>query len=332
MTSRIVYLKDRFTVHDQRFIRALTSAGHAVRRAVVVDGSGQSSRWRFDDGVELTGEELVATGPDFVQVGPLDLLESCRDFVTELRVVATCWGSEGLAPFTDEQRRVLRSASHIVADCKFVADVLARATDDRVPITRFAWGIDLDVFHPPAPIMADTQPSLRSLVVTRSLEALYDHETIVEAFVQASRRVDDLELVFYGSGSLAAALADRAAPAGERVVFRSPVTEPELAPILRRATAWVNAAPLDGISISLLQALASGCMVLTADTPCGREAVGPSDARFFAPGDVPGLVELMVAARRPDAIALARNTSWVRAFADWSSNSRRYLSIFEGAA
>lgn len=245
--------------------------------------------------VEHLAEIVRDAHPDVLQVGPLPLAARLsRALALDLPVVIVSYGwdaqlvqREGWETFAPGLLR----ADGAICDCRAIEDALRSRCRAGVPIARFPWGVDIDHFTPHGP-----RTDLRSrygwpagdavLLATRKLEPLYDPLTLVDA-VAASALVDRLRLVFLGEGKLRAAVIDRAQAQGigSRVVVAPPVPEHEVAPLMRGADVWVNAAHADGASISLLQALACGTPVVTPDLVCAREWADESVGALYSAGD-----------------------------------------------
>jgi glycosyltransferase involved in cell wall biosynthesis len=320
----VLYATDTYGIHDDRFVSALGAASHVVDVATRFS----SENWLVAGQVS-TGDALARAGYDLVQLGPLALAPHAGPFLDRVPVMAICWGSEAFVLADDATRTLLASAAAVLCDCAAVGERLVDLGADRTRMTVFPWGIDLERFHPPA---ATSIGGWRTLVSTRSWEPFYAHDLTIRA-LRAARAAgaDDLRLRLYGGGSEEGALRSliEELDLAEMVDLLPPVEEGSLAEILGRATAWVNAAPSDGICISLLQAMACGADVLTTDVPCAREAVGPFPAAFFEPGDIDALASLMVAAERPVPRREARH--WLETYADWSRNSRIFVRAVEEA-
>lgn len=325
----VLYLKDRLGVHDDRFAAALVSRGHRVERAVSV---GEND-WRFEDGRAVDTSGLLRLGADVLQAGPIPVAALLSSIVKDVSVVTTCWGTDGYANLSTREISVLRRSTLILCDCACIARRLQRAAV--VPITTvcFPWGIDLEMFHPPAP-SGEHRDGLR-LLATRSLETLYDYSTILRGVGRAVAAGADLRLDIYGTGSQRehlARLRDSLALT-DRVTLRDPLPEGALADAMRTADAWVNASHSDGISVSLLQALASGCGIVTTDLECAREAVGPISAvRFFPPGDDSLLGEILIDISGAAPERSVKTKAWLSQYANWSTNSERYVNAIADAA
>lgn len=314
---RILYLKDRLTIHDDRFKKALVDAGHDVVSACV------------DASTVL--DAIVSAGADVVHAGPLRTAALAFPHLRRAPLVSVCWGSDGLGKLSPGEIRALRASAVVITDCRMIARRLESVGAAADAIVAFPWGIDLELFVPPAVQSGSTRPPW--FVTTRSFEPLYRQDVVLRGFARAFGSGSEATLTMFGAGSELSDLQQltRSLQIVDRVEFRAPIPEEEVADVFRSATAWVNAAISDGICISLLQALACGCSVITTDLPCAREAAGVAPASFFPLADDAALASLMQAAGRPsiDDVASARRR--LEGYADWKQNSQTYVSSVERA-
>ena len=131
------------------------------------------------------------------------------------------------------------------------------------------------------------------VLVARNLEPIYDNETALRAFAIVLAQLPDARLVVAGSGPLRAALEQLAASLGitASVEFTGRVENAGMAALYRGADLMLNPSTVDNMPNSVLEALASGVVVVSTDV-----------------GGVPYLVEdgktaLLVPPRSPQAMA-----------------------------
>lgn len=326
---KILYLTDRLGVHDERFLAALRHAGHTATAASL----GDDGRWVIaDSGRVCDADDLLAVRHDVIQFGPLAIAAHARPFLGAGPVVAVCWGTEGFTLDDDPTRALLAMAAVVVCDCEAIEQRLVTLGARPSTVLRVAWGIDLDRF--------DRRPRLpagpeRRIVATRAWEPFYAHDVVLRALAAArDAGHTDLRLTLYGAGSVGAdlrALAHALGLAGV-VAFHEPVAEHALLDVLGSCSGWVNAAPCDGTSISLLQAIAAGADIVTTDVVCAREALGPVPARLFPAGDVAALAHALCSVSPPGVDAVATRWRWLEAFGDWRVNRKRYVAAVEACA
>jgi glycosyltransferase involved in cell wall biosynthesis len=151
-----------------------------------------------------------------------------------------------------------------------ISDDLAREwTELGVPparLSRLCSGVDTDVFHPGASLVdAELLPRPR-VVFTGRMHPQKNLPMLLGAWVEVARR-SSANLILIGPGSDRQALADQAATLGvaDRVQFVGAVPNP--ADYLRAADVFVLPSVAEGMSNSLLEAMASAL-------PCVVSGVG----------------------------------------------------------
>jgi glycosyltransferase involved in cell wall biosynthesis len=191
-------------------------------------------------------------------------------------------------------------------------------------------GIPLD------PYPVDRVPSgdpLR-LVTTRGLDPYYRHDVLLRAVAQARSRSLAARLTFIGSGPIAAqleALADHLGVGGQ-VVFCGRVGEPEKVDRLYDNAVYVSACPTDGVSASLLEAMAAGLFPVVVDHEANRYWVQDGVNGLLVDGTPAGYVAALARlVDEPDLLSRARagNRQIVAERADLGANSIRFVDAFD---
>ncbi len=149
-------------------------------------------------------------------------------------------------------------------------------------------GVDLSLFHPTAP---ETTMQSRA-ICTRNLLPLYRVGELLEAVSLVAQKIPELQLTLAGEGRERAALEARAEEKDltGRVTFTGRLEQPELARLLAAHPVYLSASPAEGASLSLLEAMACGCLPVVTDIPANRDWVEDGvGGLLFPPGDVPAL-------------------------------------------
>lgn len=350
---KILYLSRTYTLHDRRFLQAMTDEGHQVFFArLEPNAANQDPRPLPSDADfadwdnSLAGlEALIAdVQPDLLQAGPLPsggYLAAQTDFHP---LVLMSWGSDILHQAKEDtviNERVataLAAADAVIGDCAPVREAVCGygVPDERV--VTFPWGIDLDRFNPDV-----DDGGLRAelgwqdafvLLHLRSWESLYGVETVVNAFVQAARLHPELRLLMPGAGSLEAELLQifEAGGAGDRVHLPGQLAQDDLPRYHAAADLYVTGSHSDGASVSLLEALASGLPALVSDIPGNREWITEGEQGWLTPvGDVDALAAAISQAVEygglPAISRRARQLAEVRA--DWDQNKKGIFKTYE---
>ena len=236
-----------------------------------------------------------------------------RKLGVRARLAASAWGSDILvAPERSRAmrwvtQRVLRDAAISTSDSAWMAERM-RALGARDVMT-FPFGLDA---LPPAP--ADKQPRL--FFANRGLEEIYDPARVLALFASVAARWPDARLVVANDGSMRAALERQAAELGlaERVDFVGRLDAATQAGWYARARWYLSVPRSDSVSVSVLEAMAHGCIPLLSDLPANRELVrdGANGLIVAAGRDELPAAPLDALAERARAISTA-NRDWVGA-------------------
>ena len=173
-----------------------------------------------------------------------------------------------------------------------------------------------------------------SFVVTRHLNRWYRIDTVLKAAAQAGREVGGLTGTVAGSGPAEEYLRDVAQEEGlsEAVRFAGRVPHEELPGLLRRSSVYVSAVPTDGVSASLLEAMATGCFPVVRDNAANRHWVEDGVNGLLVAGDEPkAYAEAMVTAFTDDELrrkAMEVNRGLVEDRADNRKNLREIEAAY----
>ncbi|MCW5875563.1 MAG: glycosyltransferase [Anaerolineales bacterium] len=342
---KILYVSEQYGPHDQRFLAAISEAGHQAlfwgAKADEVKGHALPESVSFAEG------ELHATihdfQPDVVHAGPLHTRAYQAAQTGFHPLVAMSWGSDILHTarrnwFARRRvRKALRAADVLIADCQAVADAAAELAFPVERIVQFPWGVDLQRFNP-----AGGDGGLRArlgwedafvVLHLRAWEALYGSEVVLRAFLALAPSQPRLRLLMPGGGSLAARFESLLARSGlaERVHLPGAVPQADLPAYYRAADLYLSASHSDGSSVSLIEALASGLPVAVSDIPSNREWV--QQGWFFPVGNQDALAAAILSAMNsedlPQAAQTARRIAEERA--DWSRNKLGLQRAYEMA-
>lgn len=273
---KILYVKDRYGVHDRRFLQAIIAQGHLP----IAVQLGSYENKGIDLGVavscaskadlqELMGRERV----DVVHAGPIPFAASLVEILPDnLPLVVVSWGSDILldCALSSELKAkaliALERASVVLVDCRAVGHAIASWLPERsASIISFPWGLDLPRFEAlPVSASSEMRKSLGwqnndVFVSTRSWEDNYGIQQLIEAFALVVQKVPMARLLLVGDGSLRQEIMGMISSLGLRVHVHllGRIDERELPVVLGAADVYVSSSFCDGSSISLLEAMAS---------------------------------------------------------------------------
>ena len=188
------------------------------------------------------------------------------------RLAASAWGSDILvAPRSSRLLRwvtshVLRDAALCTSDSAHMAQRM-RELGAREVMT-FPFGLDA---LPAAPSAKEP----RLFFANRGLEDIYDPHRVLTLFAGIAPAWPDARLVVANSGSLGDALRRQAAALGlaDRIEFTGRLDAATQSAFYARARWYLSVPRSDSVSVSVLEAMAHGCIPLLSDLPANRELV-----------------------------------------------------------
>ena len=138
-----------------------------------------------------------------------------------------------------------------------------------------------------------------------------------------------------GGGSQGARLRQILLSGGvlDRVIFGGQISQSDLPRWYHRADVYISPSHVDGSSVSLMEALASGLPCLVSDIPGNREwVIEGENGWLFPDGDVDALaVKLLQVYDQRDALPeigrAARSVAEERA--DWTKNSAKLMQAYQ---
>ena len=229
------------------------------------------------------------------------------------QLAASAWGSDILvAPERSRAMRwvtgrVLRDAAISTSDSAHMAQRM-RALGAREVMT-FPFGLDA---LPPVDPATPKEPRL--FFANRGLEDIYAPLRVLSLFASAAAAWPDARLVVANDGSMREAMARRARQLGiaDRVEFTGRLDAAAQARFDARARWYLSVPRSDSVSVSVLEAMAHGCVPILSDLPANRELVRAGHNGVIVEperGDLE-LESLLAVDARADAIG-ALNRDWV---------------------
>ena len=229
------------------------------------------------------------------------------------RLAASAWGSDILvaprrsAVLRAVTSRVLRDAAVCTSDSAHMAQRMHELGAREV--MTFPFGLDA---LPAAP--SAKEPGL--FFANRGLEDIYDPQRVLALFAGIAASWPAARLVVANSGSLADALRQQAAALGlaDRIEFTGRLGAEAQAALYDRARWYVSLPRSDSVSVSVLEAMAHGCIPLLSDLPANRELVRDGANGLIVPEGQATLSAAALERLAAGATAIAvANRDWVGA-------------------
>jgi glycosyltransferase involved in cell wall biosynthesis len=161
----------------------------------------------------------------------------------------------------------------------------------------------------------------------RGLEPLYRPQRVLALFADIARARPDARLVVANDGDCRTALTAQASSMGlaDRIRFVGRLDPAAQANWYADAQWYLSQPSTDSVSVSVLEAMAHGCIPLLSDLPANRELVRDGENGLIV-GDHAELDIVRLEALLANSAAVARaNRSWIEAHALFGPAVARFL-------
>jgi glycosyltransferase involved in cell wall biosynthesis len=197
----------------------------------------------------------------------------------------------------------------------------------------FPWGTDIEHFIPKTYKRSNVKTF--TLFCSRTWEAIYGVDVLAKAFVKVALLDSNVNLILLGGGSQGAKIRQilMSGSVMERVHFGGHVGQADLPRWYHMADIYISASHVDGSSVTLMEALASGLPCLVSDIPGNREWIEDGvNGWLFRDGDVDDLAnKILHALKNRKSLKkigeAARKTAEQKA--DWKKNFGKLLEVYE---
>jgi glycosyltransferase involved in cell wall biosynthesis len=256
-------------------------------------------------------------------------------------LAVSAWGSDVLlSPEKSRWHRrrieyVLHNAGLLFADAEFLGERMRELGAEAGKLRIIPLGVD-ESWLATGDANTEAGDAPIGIISTRRLEPLYNVDTLLNAAAQLnSEKPNAYRYAIIGDGTernRLGALAQEHA-LDHALEFTGTVDEDEMKARLRRAAIYVSCSSSDGTSVSLLEAMAAGCVPIVTDLPGNREWIEDGkNGILFPVGDTEALVRAVrsVAERRswwPEV--RQRNRQIIESRALWKDNMIAVEQAFE---
>jgi glycosyltransferase involved in cell wall biosynthesis len=324
---------------------------------------GGQSKFRWRDLPRLTFDFRRLTKeikPDLTHAGPI---QTCA-FIAALSgfrpILTMCWGYD-LAQDADKNAwmrcitsYVLRHSAFFTSDAQFTRDKAVAFGMDPEKTVIFPWGVDIEHFvlkkegrgkkkssrENRQSSIANRKstivnPKSITLFCNRAWESIYGVDVLAKAFVKVAASDTNVNLILLGGGSQGARIRQILMNGGvlDRVHFGGQVPYDDLPRWYQMADIYISPSHVDGSSVSLMEAIASGLPCLASDIPGNKEWISEGENGWlFRDGDADDLVEKISHAIKNRRSfkkmgESARKTAEQKA--DWKKNFGKLLEAYE---
>jgi glycosyltransferase involved in cell wall biosynthesis len=363
---RIIYFSKSYTPHDYRFLSSLSKTEHEVfylkleasqrqvedrplpeniQQILWAGGRGEF-RWRDVPRLTFDLRRLAKEiKPDLIHAGPI---QNCA-FIAVLSgfwpILAMSWGYD-LVMDADKSawmrwvtHYTLKRSAFFISDANVSRDKAVAFGMDPERTVIFPWGTDIEHFVPKkegrGKKTANTNRKSITLFCSRTWESIYSVDILAKAFVKVASVDPDVNLILLGGGSQGTKIRQILMSGGvmERVHFGGHVAQAVLPRWYHMVDLYISPSHVDGSSVTLMEALASGLPCLVSDIAGNREWIEDEvNGWLFRDGDVDDLAEKILNAIKKrksfkKISEAARRTAEQKA--DWKKNFGKLLEVYE---
>ena len=304
--------------------------------------AGGQREFRWSDLPRLTFDLRRLTKeiqPDLIHAGPI---QTCA-FIAALSrfrpILTMCWGYD-LAQDAERNswmkwmtRYTLKRSAYFTSDAHFTRDKAVSFGMDPTKTVIFPWGVDIEHFTQKTFKRSSVQTF--TIFCNRTWESIYGVDVLAKAFVKVAAGNPNVNLVLLGGGSQGARIRQILMNGGvlDRVHFGGQVPYNDLPRWYQMADIYISPSHVDGSSVSLMEALASGLPCLVSDIPGNKEWINEGENGWlFRDGDADDLAGKMLQAIRErrsfTKIGEAAHAT-AEQKADWKKNFGKLLKAYD---
>lgn len=370
---RLIYFSKNYTPHDYRFLSSLSKTKHEIfylkleankrqtedrpvpENVQQILWAGGQHEFRWSDLPRLTLDLrriIKKIKPDLIHAGPIQTCAFIAALTGFRPILAMSWGYD-LVQDADRNswmrwvtRHTLQRSAFFTSDAQFTRDkaVAFGMNPERTVI--FPWGTDIEHFVPQKKEERKKKAGVNhkskitnlkstTLFCSRTWESIYGVDVLAKAFVKVAGVDPDVHLILLGGGSQGAKIRQILMNGGvmNRVHFGGQVGQKDLPRWYHMADLYISPSHVDGSSVTLMEALASGLPCLVSDIAGNKEWVEDGvNGWLFRDGDMDDLAQKILNAIKSRKSfkkigEAARETAEQKA--DWKKNFGKLLDAYD---
>ncbi|MFO1228114.1 glycosyltransferase family 4 protein [Roseateles sp.] len=238
------------------------------------------------------------------------------------QIAGSAWGSDILVTPNQSTayrwltRKVLKACAVTTSDSQHMADKMRELGAGEVMV--FPFGLEAMPRQ-----RGEKEPWL--FFSNRGLEPLYRPQLVLEVFARIASQCPPARLVIANDGSLRPWLENDVMGRGlaDKVSFVGRLDAADQARWYDQASWYLSLPESDSVSVSVLEAMAHGCVPLLSDLPANRELIGNSE-RGLIVYEPKGITKRLVQLQ-PEQLAAA-NRQWVQQHGLFEPGVQRFLT------
>lgn len=229
---------------------------------------------------------------------------------------------------------VLRKSTHTHCVSEVQREELKNLGLPEEKISVFPMGIDEIFFNYKREHLSKI-PSV-TILSNRNLISIYNVSLLIQAIPIVLREVPEAKFIIAGEGSERGRLENEVnrLNLNSSVIFLGRIPHRDMPDLLAKSDIYVSTSLYDGTSVSLLEAMASGCFPVVSDIPSNREWIEEGKNGLLFPINDEKILakKILYAIRSQELREKARelNTSIIKEKALWPVCIAKLKNIYEG--
>jgi len=344
MTSklRIAVVANANSIHTIRWVAWLKERSHEVCVFSLNEGDNseyfgpepplnRSTIFNLGRDVRKTTKNLQAKldefKPDIVHGFFLTNHGMYSSRITGYPKVVTVLGSDALISPNESKlmswivKKTIKNSNLIISVADHLNDVVSPWKKDNVKSITSPLGIDVKKFKP--------LEKEKLIIFNRGFKEVYSPSTLIEAISLISDKIKDYKVIMCGDGPLLEECKNKVDEKSltNLISFPGYVPNVELVNLLGRSKILISPALSDGTPVSILEGLASGCMIISSQIPANKFwTIKNKTGLSFDAKDSGQLAECIVEAisnKKLEENALVYGPDLVQNHADWDTEMLR---------
>ena len=344
MTSslRIAVVANVNSIHTIRWVNWLNDKGHQVQIFSLNEGENcayfgpepaldRSLIFNLGSAVRRTTKKLQSEidsfGPDIVHGFSLVNHGMYASRISNYPKVMTALGSDVLISPNESKllawivKKTVNNSNLVISVADHLNQLICEWKNGDVNAIVSPLGIDVEKFK--------TLKKENLIIFNRGFQEVYSPFTILEAVEKISDKIQNYKVIMCGKGPLLDKCQKfvEEKKLEELVTFSGYVPNEELIDLLGRSKILISPALSDGTPVSILEGLASGCVILSSDIPANKFwTVRNKTGLSFQTQNSSQLAELIVEVINNEKLnndALVNGPKLVKEHADWETEMSR---------
>lgn len=241
------------------------------------------------------------------------------------KVVLSTWGTDVLVtPFKNKlyyylTKFILKRATWVTSDSDYMTDIIWKI-EPKAKVMTFPFGIEV------MPEMTEDDKDDRLFFSNRALEENYNIDKVINLFYDFYQKDNSCQLVIAHDGTQREGLTGMVDSLGlsDNVRFVGYLTAQQMDDYYKRSRYYISIPTSDSTSVSLLEAMAHGCVPIVSDLPANREWIEDGVNGILYKGgsvDLTSVDQQMVFDKNRDMIA--RRAIWQDIIAEYIKELER---------